>query len=158
MAHAIVYDNIAESANIKTGALFEGRKFWVAQRVPNRTALLGLIQANGGSIVQLEKQADWTIGDHFRKPKDNPPGSISYDFIHKSIAKGEIQNPNDFPAGARLGTARDPGSMTMPAKGTRTPFTTEDDRQLYEWAQDARARGVAVSGNELYKQLEQQVS
>lgn len=155
MASAIVYDDVAEGADVATGDLFEGLKFWVAQRVPNRLALLKKITANGGSTVQLEKQADWLIADHFRK--QCPPGSISYEFVEKSIAKGEILDPDDFPAGPRLGTARDPGSIIRPAKGTRAAYTPDEDRQLYKWVRDAQASGVAVSGNELYKKLEAKV-
>lgn len=156
MASAIVYESVAEGANVKVGDLFEGRKFWVAQRVPNRTDLLNLIKANGGSIVQIEKLADWMIADHFR-PTQCPPGSINYDFIKQSVAKGELQDPNDFPAGPKTGATRDVGSISRPAKSTRVPFTPEDDRQLYRWAKDAQASGVAVSGNELYMRLEEKV-
>lgn len=155
MASAIVYENVAEGADLATGELFEGKNFWVAQRVPHRTALLGVIKANGGSIVQLEKLADWMIADHFRKKC--PAGSISYDFVHKSVAKGEILDPNDFPAGPRIGTVRDAGSMSRPAKGIRAPFTSEEDRILYKWAKDAQSRGAAVSGNKLYMALEEKV-
>lgn len=155
MASAIVYENVTEGANIETGRLFEGKKFWVAQRVPQRSALLGLIKTNGGSVVQLEKQADWMIDDHFRK--NCLPGTINYEFIHKSIAKGEIQDPDEYPAGPRTGTAREVGSISRPAKATRASFTPEEDRILYKWARDAQRIGAAVNGNELYKQLESKV-
>lgn len=155
MAPGIVYDDVAAGAEPETGGLFEGKQFWVAQRVPSRSALLDLIKANGGSIVQLEKQADYMIADHYRKLQ--PPGSIAYTFIHKSIEKGEIQDPSDYPAGPPLGTAREPGSISRPAKGTRTAFTPEEDRILYQWTKTAQDNGVAVSGNELYKKLEQSV-
>ena len=150
-----MYENVAEGAKLETGKLFEGRKLWVAQRVPHRGKLLDLIKANGGQIVLLEKQADWMIADHFRK--DCPPGTTSYDFVHKSIAKGEVLDPDDYPAGPRVGTERDPGSLARPAKGGRNAFTPDEDRTLYKWVTDAAANGLAVSGNELYKQLEQKV-
>ena len=155
MAATLVYENVTEDAQIQTGHLFEGRDFWVAQRVPHRTALLALIRANGGEIVQLEKQADWMIADHFRK--DCPPGTISYEFIHKSIARGSILDPNDFPAGPKIGTAREPGSLVRPARFARYAFTPSEDRILYSWVKEAVASGVPMSGNELYKQLEQKV-
>lgn len=155
MASAIVYDNVAEGAELETGGLFEGRKFWVARRVSHRGELLNLITANGGQIVKLERQADYMIADHFLR--DCPAGTISYEFVHKSIKAGEILNPDDFPAGPKIGTARDPGSLTRPAKSGRKAYTPEEDRLLYKWVTDAKARGLAVSGNELYKQLEQQV-
>ncbi|UPX20454.1 uncharacterized protein EKO05_0010684 [Ascochyta rabiei] len=153
MAASVVYDNVAEGVKLETGRLFESRKFWVAQHVPHRSALLDLIRANGGHITLLEKQADWMIADHFRK--GCPPASISYEFVHKSVAKGEILDPSDFPAGPRIGTARDPGSLVRPAKGARNAYTPDEDRILYNWVKDAAAAGVATSGNELYKQLEQ---
>jgi len=155
MASILVYENVTEDAQIGTGHLFEGRSFWVAQRVPHRTALLALIRANGGEIVPLEKQADWMIADHFRK--DCPPGTISYEFVHKSIARGSILDPNDFPAGPKIGTAREPGSLVRPARFARYAFTPNEDRILYNWVKEAVASGVPMSGNELYKQLEQKV-
>lgn len=156
MASAVVYANVAEGADLAAGALFDGKKFWVAQRTPQRTSLIKLIEANGGSIVSLEKLADWMIADHFR-PQHCPPGSISYEFIYKSIAKGKILNPDDFQAGPRIGIARGSGSLTRPAKGTRASFTPDEDRILYKWTKDAEARGAAVSGNEIYKKLEEKV-
>lgn len=152
MASALVYDSLAAGADVTPGALFDGCKFWVAQRVPMRAALLDKIRVNGGSIVPLEKQADWLIADHFRK--DCAPGTTSYEFIDKSLAKGAMLDPADFPAGPRVGTARDVGSMARPAKGTRAAYTPDEDLQLYKWVRAAQAKGVAVSGNELYKQLE----
>lgn len=156
MAASIVYDDVAKDAELEAGQLFEGKKFWVMQRVPQRVALLELIKANGGQIVLLEKQADYLIADHFR-PKTCPPGSISYEFVHKSIAKAEVLDPYDFEAGPRIDTARDVGSLTRPPKGLRAAYTPEEDRILYKWVNDAKASGIAVSGNELYKQLEQKV-
>lgn len=153
MASAVVYDDVAEGASVAAGVLFQGLKFWVAQRVPMRASYLAKIEANGGQVVKLEKQADFRIADHFRR--ECPPGSTSYEFIDKSIAKGELLDPDNFAAGPRLGTARDVGSIVHPAKGTRAAYTPEEDRQLYKWVRDAQAAGIAVSGNELYKQLEQ---
>jgi hypothetical protein len=156
MAASIVYDNAAEGVKLEAGQLFKGYRFWVAQRVPQRTTLLNLIKANGGAEVKLEKHADWMIADHFRR-KDCPPGSISYEFVHKSIANGELLDPDDFPAGPTIGTARDPGSIVRPAKGVRAAYTPDEDRILYKWVKDAEASGLRVRGNELYKQLEQKV-
>ncbi|KAJ4371693.1 hypothetical protein N0V86_008246 [Didymella sp. IMI 355093] len=152
MASAVVYDDVAEGADVATGSLFEGFKFWIAQRVPCRASYLAKVEANGGQIVKLEKQADFLIADHFRK--SSPPGTISYEFIDKSITKGEVLDPDNFPAGPRVGTARDVGSIVRPAKGTRAAYTPEEDRQLYKWVRDAQVIGVAISGNELYKELE----
>lgn len=155
MAPGITYEGVTEGAKLQAGILFEGCQFWVAQRVPSRNAMLKDIQANGGEIVQLEKQADYVIVDHFR-PKECPPGSVSYTFVRESIRKGEIEDPDDHSAGPRPGTVREPSS-SRPAKGTRNPFTPEEDRILYRWARAAQQSGIALNGNELYKQLEAQV-
>ena len=155
MAATFVYENVTKDAQVKTGNLFKDRNFWVAQRVPHRATFLDLIRTNGGQIVLLEKQADWMIADHFRQ--DCPPGTISYEFVHKSIAKGIILDPSDFPAGPKIGTARDPGSIVRPAKHARHAFTPDEDRILYNWVKKGVASGVPMSGNELYKQLEQKV-
>lgn len=157
MTSAVVYDHVAEGADVATGSLFEGYKFWIAQRVPSRALYADKIRANGGHVVPLEKQADWLIADPFRR-SSSPPGSISYEFIDKSIAKGALLDPADFPAGPPLDTARDPGSLVQPAKSTRAAYTHAEDCQLYMFVRDAQVRGGAVSGNELYKKLEHKVS
>ncbi len=45
----------------------------------------------------------------------------------------------------------------MPAKGTRSPYTREDDEALLKWVTAHERRGGAVQGNEIYKQLEEVV-
>ncbi|KAG9199890.1 hypothetical protein G6514_007790 [Epicoccum nigrum] len=155
MAPGIVYENVTEDAELEAGSLFKGKQFWIALRVPGRKELEAVVIANGGSVVKLEKQADYMIADHFR-PKHCPPGSISYTFVRESVAKGELQDPDDHPAGPRVGTAREVGSSSRPAKSTRTPYTQEEDRILYKWAKTAEQSGLQVRGNELYKQLEAQ--
>ena len=155
MASGIIYEDVTEGAELEAGGLFEGKQFWIAQRVPGRKELENVVIANGGTIVKLEKQADYMIADHFRR--DCPPGSISYTFVRESVARGELQDPDDHPAGPKVGTAREVGSSSRPAKNTRTPYTPEEDRILYRWAKAAERSGLAISGNELYKQLEAQV-
>ena len=156
MATPVVYKDVAEGSSLESGEkLFTGKKFWVAQRVPARNQLLNDIQANGGEIVRLEKAADYMIADHVLG--NAPPGSISYEFVEKSIKQGELRDPKDHPAGPPLGEAREPGAVHQPAKGGRTAYTAEEDRILYQWVRDAEASGEGVSGNEIYKQLEQKV-
>ncbi|KAF2181099.1 hypothetical protein K469DRAFT_792945 [Zopfia rhizophila CBS 207.26] len=150
MAASIVYDDVADDTNFD-GQLFAGKKFWIAQRCPTRNRYLDLIKSNGGQIVLLEKLADFMIADHFRR--DCPPGSLSYTFIDKSIENGEIENPEDHPAGPAIGSVRDAGS-TRPARGGRMAFTADDDRVLYNWVHDYESKGGFASGNEIYKQLE----
>ncbi|KAH4026868.1 DNA-binding protein RAP1 [Parastagonospora nodorum] len=154
MAGPTVFEDVAgEFALDGVGQLFEGKKFWVAQRVPSRVRLLDDIKANGGEVVLLEKRADYKIADHFRK--DCPPGTISYEFVTKSIQDGRLRDPEDHPAGPPEGDARAPGDLHRPAKGSRTPYTPEEDGICYKWVRDCVAGGGSASGNEIYKQLEE---
>lgn len=156
MAGPTVFEDVAaEFALDGVGQLFEGKKFWVAQRVPSRVRLLDDIKANGGEVVLLEKRADYKIADHFRK--DCPPGTISYEFVTKSIQDGRLHDPEDHRAGPPEGEARAPGDLHRPAKGGRTPYTPEEDAICYKWVRDCVAGGGLASGNEIYKQLEAKV-
>lgn len=156
MAAPTVFQDVAEGVELEgMGRLFAGKKFWVAQRVPSRNRLLDDIKANGGEIVLLEKKADYLIADHFRR--DCPPGSISYEFVDRSIRDGALRDPEDHRAGPPLGEVREVGSTSRPAKGGRTPYTAEEDRILYKWVRDAEIAGGLASGNEIYKQLEAKV-
>ena len=146
-----------------TGSLFEGKKFFLVQRLPSRSRFISDIEANGGRIVRIEKQADYLVADHLRH--DAPPGSVSYKFLEVALKDGIIPSEDDYMAGARRGTqgpAGSPqgpvGSTSAPGKSTRTPFTAEDDRVLYEWVRSFEAEGGAVKGNEIYKQLAARVS
>ncbi|CAO2647617.1 Nn.00g085390.m01.CDS01 [Neocucurbitaria sp. VM-36] len=153
MAAPTVYQDVAEGIELEgLGQLFTGKRFWVAQRVPSRNRVLDDIKANGGEVVLLEKNADYLIADHFRR--DCPPGSISYEFVEKSIQQGEIRDSEDHRCGPPLGEAREPGAINRPAKGGRATYTAEEDRILYKWVRDAEIAGGLASGNEIYKQLE----
>lgn len=157
MAAPTVFQNVAEDIQLEGVAqLFAGKKFWVAQRVPIRNALLDDIKANGGEIVLLEKKADYLIADHL-KPRHCPPGSVSYEFITKSISKGRREDPEDHRCGPPLGEAREAGAINRPAKGGRAAYTTEEDRILYKWVKDCEKLGGLAGGNEIYKQLEAKV-
>jgi hypothetical protein len=154
MASATVYQGVADNDTVN-GTLFAGKKFFLAQRLPMRKHFLESVKSNGGTIVQLEKKADYVVADHLRR--DCPPGSISYTFIEQCIKQGEIVDIEDHLAGPAAGTSREAGS-SRPAKTGRTPFTAEDDRLLYKWVKDHGRKGTGLSGgNELYKQLEQKV-
>jgi hypothetical protein len=156
MAAPTTYQGVADDVVFgEGGLLFAGKNFWVAQRVPHRNKTLDDIRANGGTIVPLEKNADYMIADHFRK--DCPPGSISYTFLEKSIEWGELENPEDHRCGPRKGDAREAGSLTRPAKGGRVAYTADEDRILYKWIRDAPAQGVSIKGNKIYQQLEAKV-
>jgi len=45
----------------------------------------------------------------------------------------------------------------MPAKGTRNPYTKEDDGFLWDWVTAKERKGGHILGNEIYKQLEEVV-
>ncbi|KAK5163950.1 uncharacterized protein LTR77_010346 [Saxophila tyrrhenica] len=151
MASARVVVNSATDATLALGGLFKGLAFFVLRKVPQRTQFVQKIQANGGRVVQIEAQADHVIADHYRQ--DCPPGSISYQFVDKALKDGELPDPAAHPAGAPVGTVRPAGSG-LTRKGTRTEFSAEDDRVLWQWVEDCRAQGGKVKGNEIYKQLE----
>ncbi|GAB7329060.1 hypothetical protein MBLNU13_g00900t1 [Cladosporium sp. NU13] len=135
------------------GGLFDGISFLVGLRVPMRSNFLDRIRANGGRIVRLEAQADHIIADHMRN--DCPPNSLSYTFIEAAISAGALPDKNHHRAGPAPGYARTVGSTVVPPKSTRTPFTPQDDRDLWNWVQDYKNQGVhGIKGNEIYKQLE----
>ncbi|KAH9876671.1 hypothetical protein J1614_003803 [Plenodomus biglobosus] len=152
MAAPTVYNDVAGGLD-RGGQLFAGKKFFVVQRVPSRHRLLDNIKANGGEIVMLEKKADYVIADHLL-PKYCPPGSISYEFVDKSIQDGVLRDPEDHLAGPPLGEAREPGAINRPTKFNRNAYTADEDRILYKWVRDCEASGGLSSGNEIYKRLE----
>ncbi|KAI9818905.1 MAG: hypothetical protein M1827_007726 [Pycnora praestabilis] len=156
MAQAqVIYTNAAGGAN-PAGSLFQGTKFWFAQRVPLRSHIMEQVKSNGGGVVPLEKQADIRIVDH--KRRDNLPGTHSFEYITLSIRNGQLENLDDHLAGPPEGLMRSVGSVTIPSKGGRRLFTTEDDRVLYDWVTSHERRGGKILGNEIYKQLEAQNS
>lgn len=146
----VTYNDVQGADQVK-GRLFAGKKFWLAQRTPLRGSFVKDIEANGGEVVKLEKQADYLIADHART--DSPAGSLSYKFIERAIADGSIPPEDQFAAGRPKGTPRPVGSA-IPSKTTRTPFTQADDIELWQWVKEAEANGIAIKGNEIYKQLE----
>ncbi|KAI9845080.1 MAG: hypothetical protein M1837_005084 [Sclerophora amabilis] len=152
MAQAkVVYTNAHGSSNLR-GSLFEGQKFWIAQRVPQRSRLLEQIQSNGGEITALDKKADVRIVDHVRK--DIQPGCHSFRYITESVRNGQLEDLDAHAVGPPSSTARSVGA-SRPGKRSRTPFTAEDDRILYKWVTDQEHKGERVLGNEIYKQLEE---
>ena len=151
MAEVQVVISAANDNTPALGSLFNGTSFFLVQRVPARSSYVQKIQSNGGRVVKLETQADYIIADHFRR--DCPPGSLSYQFIDAAIRSSSLPDPQDHLAGPPQGTVRDVGS-TVPGKQTRTPFTAEDDKVLWQWVERSRLEGGLVKGNEIYKQLE----
>ncbi|CAD6584188.1 MAG: hypothetical protein ASARMPREDX12_001547 [Alectoria sarmentosa] len=147
----IVFNDVADDTDVQ-GTLFQGIKFWISHKVPQRSRFLSNVKANGGEILPLEKNADVKIVDHARK--ETPPGSHSYTFIEKSIRNGVLEDLDDHKVGPPEGNIRSIGSVAQPAKGTRKKYTEADDRILLSWVNDNRQKGGGTDGNEIYKQLE----
>ncbi|KAM0803527.1 hypothetical protein BDR22DRAFT_945213 [Usnea florida] len=148
----IVLSGIANDTDLH-GILFQGIKFWISHKVPQRSRFLNDVKANGGEIVPLEKNADVKIVDHARK--EAPPGSHSYTFIEKSVRNGVLEDLDDHKVGPPKGNIRSIGSVVQPAKGTRNRYTEADDRILWDWVHEHPQKGGGTDGNEIYKQLEQ---
>lgn len=82
----------------------------------------------------------------------------SYTYIEKSIRNGTLEDLDDHVVGPPVGTVRSVGSISRPAKMQRTKYTEEDDRILWNWVQEYERQGGSSDGNEIYKQLEAEVS
>ncbi|KAL8645121.1 MAG: hypothetical protein Q9226_007445 [Calogaya cf. arnoldii] len=147
----IVYTAVTDATGIN-GSLFQGAKFWLSQKVPQRTRFIEEVKANGGEVTPLEKEADVKIVDHARKQQ--LPGTYSYQYIEDSVRNGALEDLEKHAVGPPVGTIRAVGSVIQPAKSTRTKFTAQDDQQLVSWVRTFEQRGGATSGNEIYKQLE----
>ncbi|CAK1354400.1 unnamed protein product [Cercospora beticola] len=151
-ASIVVSDASAEHRRTGAATLFADLSFFCLQKLPARSQLIRDIEANGGRVVKNEKLADYVIADHVRK--DVPAGSYSWTLITTAIANGALPDPADHYAGPRPGTIRDVGSAA-PGKATRTPFTHEEDKQLWQWVEQEKTRGGQFKGNDIYKRLEQ---
>jgi len=136
------------------GVLFKGLSFFVGQRVPTRSTYIDLIRRNGGELRPLEKSADIQIADHVRRSQ-NAPGTVSYEWIDKSIKAAELLSLEDFPAGPLEATPRPVGAGNLrPAKTSRNAYTSEDDAFLIAEVAAAERQGLLLKGNEIYKQIE----
>ncbi|KAL8696518.1 MAG: hypothetical protein Q9201_007624, partial [Fulgogasparrea decipioides] len=147
----IVYTGVTDTAGIQ-GQLFEGIRFWLSQKVPQRKRFIDEVKANGGDITPLEKDADIKIVDHTRK--EQIPDTYSYQFIEFSVRNGTLEDLKQHAVGPPAGAIRTAGSTIQPSKSSRTKFTDEDDRLLANWIVGTERSGGATSGNEIYKQLE----
>ncbi|KAK3401933.1 hypothetical protein B0T20DRAFT_492913 [Sordaria brevicollis] len=152
-------NNANQNQNRYEGTLFNGLKFWISSKVPDRKSLMDSVKANGGKIVLLEKHADLLIADHARK--DVPAGSVSWKYITDSISEGELADIDIYKIdvkakGGRTAKGAGSSSKSVPGKRTRTPFTPQDDHLLIHWVLQgegiARGQGSA-RGNQLYKDL-----
>jgi len=134
------------------GDLFQGKKFWLSHRIPMRNYWKEQLEANGGTVVQLEINADMVLVDHARK--DCPVGSISWTWVEQSLKNGTLEDIEDHRAGPVHAPVRELGS-TQPTKKTRTKFSPEDDKILMEWVIRAEQRGSSILGQTIYQQLAQ---
>ncbi|TAQ85461.1 hypothetical protein B7494_g6205 [Chlorociboria aeruginascens] len=116
---AIVYDGVGGGG----GTLFDGMKFFIAQRVPLRLTWIQQIEENGGQIVKLDKQADMVIVDHMLK--DAPTGSISWKYIEESVKKGRLEDIEDYRAG--------PATTVIQRPGTGQPMKTNSRHTMQSW-------------------------
>ncbi|KAK7931545.1 hypothetical protein PG985_002257 [Apiospora marii] len=167
MSARIVYEGAVAGEG---GTLFQGKRFWLAQRTPTRKTWIDHIkvyprqhllflarptltfpQNNGGQVVLLEKNADYLIADHLWK--DTPQGSYTWKWIQESVKKGKLLDPDDYLIGSKpQEQAR--VRPSAPGKSTRTPYTDEDDRVLMEWVTKRQREGESVLGNKIYQELE----
>ena len=151
MAAVVVYEGVPNTQG-ETGTLFQGRKVWFSATVPQRQWFVENVEANGGKVVPLEKQADILLVDHTRK---NPaPGTHSYKYVEQSIRKGRLENLDDHVVGGTSRADRPVGSVTMAPKGGRNPYTEADDQFLWNWVKPLQEAGGAIAGNSIYQQLE----
>ncbi|KAL7946535.1 TRF2-interacting telomeric protein/Rap1 C terminal domain-containing protein [Trichoderma barbatum] len=146
MASHITYDGVPGAGT--GGNIFNGMKFWVSRRVPQRESLLEKIQSNSGVVVILEKDADMLIADHARK--DAPLGSYSWKFITESVNAGIIQVEDKYLIGPPPNQRRSVHTGAH-AKKTRTPFSEQDDAVVAKWV---LKYGINTAGNKMYMDLE----
>ncbi|KFY39825.1 hypothetical protein V494_03816 [Pseudogymnoascus sp. VKM F-4513 (FW-928)] len=140
---SIVYDGVAGG-----GDLFQGQKFFIALRVPQRVELVKNVERNGGVVVRTEKDADVLIADH-AKPTLAPANSFSWKYLEQSMKKGQLEDLESH----RIGSTSSPRKTGLPMKLTRTPFTGADDMAIRIWVAKAELKGLSVKGNEIYQQF-----
>jgi len=154
MTSNIVYDGVqrADTEDGSANTLFAGQRLWFAHSVPQRKWLIENAENNGAVIVAMDKDADVRLVDHAKK--NNAPGTHSYKYVENSIRKAVLENLADHVVGPATRVSRPVGSTTTAPRHGRTPFTNEDDQQLWDWVQPYVDQGLAWKGNEIYKQLE----
>ncbi|OKL56350.1 hypothetical protein UA08_08534 [Talaromyces atroroseus] len=130
-----------------TGTLFAGYSFWLSAQVPQRHRFRELIEINGGIVEVLEKDADIKLVDHAKR--DLPLHS----FVEKSIQNGRLEDLEDHRAGQYT---RPVGAPTVPARGSRVPYTLQDDQILWDWLQPYEKRKDQIAGNLIYQELAHQ--
>ena len=153
MASNVIYEGVASTAHPADG-LFAGKKFWLSRQIPQRSRFITDIEANGGEVVPLEKQADIQLADHARK--NAAPNTYSYKYIELSVRNCSLEELENHTLGEPSRASRPVGSIVTAPKGSRNPFTEADDQTLWDWVKPLADLGGAISGNEIYKSLERQ--
>ncbi|KAB5566835.1 hypothetical protein GE09DRAFT_1108373 [Coniochaeta sp. 2T2.1] len=133
------------------GNLFEAKRFWVDDKVPQRDRWLKDITEHGGVLTNDINTADIRIADHVKRAGRLPPEeSVSWTFIEQSVKKGALQNIDRHRI---AGIARRPVTTSTKPKGRRTPFTSTDDQLLSNWLAMQEKQGASLSGNLIFQQL-----
>ncbi|CAJ2505574.1 Uu.00g129680.m01.CDS01 [Anthostomella pinea] len=142
------------------GTLFKDLKFWVGYKVPHRTTCIQNIEANGGKVVPLEKNADYLISNPTKKFA--PPGSYSFQLIKDALEEGSLARKDDYlctspaaPPGASS-AARSASATAKGPKMTRNKFTPEDDKILTQYVIQKEREGVSTAGLAIYQDFEAQ--
>lgn len=153
MAHdPLIVSNVVQDDTAGTGTLFAGLCFWIGQRVPRRSFFVQLVEAHGGDVVKLEKEAHVLIADHARK--GNPPASLSYTWLEACLRQGELVNKECHTASTAGIPVACQNAASRPATlGGRVAFSPEDDRILVACVKDAARHGQSILGNVLYQEL-----
>lgn len=109
-------------------------------------------------MTKLATHADMKIADNIKKAGMlPPPGAYSYTWIDYSVRNGQLEDKEDYEIRAPQNSSRQIGSAQH-MKSTRTKFTVKDDAILEKWVLARQWKGQATGGNEIYKELERQVS
>ncbi|KAJ5671804.1 hypothetical protein N7507_000931 [Penicillium longicatenatum] len=135
--------------DVPTRNLFDQKKFWVSQHVPQRTMLKASIRSHGGTVVLDEKDAEIKIVDH--RKKNLPADSYSYQFVERSVQNGKREDLEPYRAGPSA--QRPVGASNIPKKTTRLEYTLKDDQILFDWVHPYELDNAGVSGNSIYKAL-----
>ncbi len=105
-------------------------------------------------MVPKEGNADILICDEAR---ESVPGSYSYQLISDAVKEGSLDMKEDYMCNSlapRLGTSN---KRAPKPKLTRTPFTEQDDRILAKFVTERERLGQPIGGNDIYKELAQEV-
>ena len=161
MASGVTYEGIAHQDLGDVGVsdapgsehlLFSGLKLWFSHMVPQRKWFMENARMNGAEVMKLENSADIRLVDHTRK--NQAPGTYSYRFIELSIRNSRLEDLNVHKVGSTSRVDRPVGGVVTGPKGTRRPFTEEDDQFLWDFITPFKNNGGQYKGNEIYKQVE----